>query len=134
MLQYRKILDFRRFVGVRFAGCMNDAMQTFNIVPPDDQRGCLQDIHWFSGSFGYFPTYTMGALAAAQMYAAIQREYPDIREGVRTGDFSKITEWCCQKIHRQASLESTNNILINATGEPLNARAFQRHIEARYLT
>ena len=76
----------------------------------------------------------MGALAAAQMYAAIQREYPDIGEGVRAGDFSKITEWCCQKIHRQASLESTNNILMNATGEALNARAFQRHIEARYLT
>ena len=113
----------------------NDAMRNLlDIVPPDDQRGCLQDIHWFSGSFGYFPTYTMGAVAAAQIYAAIQREYPDIREGVRTGDFSKITEWCCQKIHRQGSLESTSNILINATGEPLNARAFQRHIEARYLT
>jgi len=113
----------------------NDGMRNLlGIVPPDDQKGCLQDIHWFSGSFGYFPTYTMGALAAAQMYAAIQREYPEIRDCVRAGDFSKITEWCCQKIHRQGSLESTSNILINATGEPLNARAFKRHIEARYLT
>ena len=103
------------------------------IRPPDDRHGCLQDIHWFSGSFGYFPTYTMGALAAAQIFAAIRRDNPGLTGAISQGDFSPITGWCAENINTRASFASTDEILAEATGQPLGTAAFRDHLEARYL-
>ncbi len=107
--------------------------ELLGITPASDREGCLQDIHWFHGSFGYFPTYTMGALAAAQIFAAATKSDPDIRPAIGRGDFAPLMRWLATHIHGRASIASTDEILIEATGAPLGTAAFRRHLEARYL-
>jgi carboxypeptidase Taq len=94
----------------------------------------LQDIHWPSGSFGYFPTYTMGALAAAQLYAAAARQDTSIRPAIAQGNFAPLLTWLKVKVHGRGSLDpSTDALLVHATGEPLGVAAFEAHLSARYL-
>jgi carboxypeptidase Taq len=115
-------------------GAWNDGMEkTLGIRPPDDRRGCLQDIHWYDGAFGYFPTYTMGALAAAQLYAAAGKALPDRDENVARGDFAPLLAWLRKNVHRWGSYHDTDSVLKKATGKPLDEQAFLRHIRTRYL-
>ena len=112
----------------------NEGMQELlGITPPSDREGCLQDIHWFHGSFGYFPTYTMGALAAAQIFAAATKADGSIKASIARGDFAPLMSWLSGNIHGRASIGSTDEILIGATGAPLGTEAFKTHLEARYL-
>jgi carboxypeptidase Taq len=103
------------------------------ITPPDDKDGCLQDIHWPAGLFGYFPTYTMGAMTAAQLYAAAQEAVPEIPDEIAKGNFAPLLGWLREKIHGLGSTQSTRDILIAATGAPLSVAPFRRHLERRYL-
>ena len=103
------------------------------VTPPTDREGCLQDIHWYDGAFGYFPTYTMGALAAAQLFAAASACRGDILPGIAQGDFVPLMEWLRSNVHSKASMLTTDEILIQATGAPLGTYAFKAHLEARYL-
>ncbi|ABS62299.1 Carboxypeptidase Taq [Parvibaculum lavamentivorans DS-1] len=113
----------------------NEGMKTLlGTVPPDDASGCMQDIHWPSGSFGYFPTYTLGALAAAQLFAAAKRARPELGERLARGDFTPLVEWVREQVHGQGSRLAPDEILLAATGEPLGTAAFRRHIETRYLS
>jgi carboxypeptidase Taq len=112
----------------------NEGMkELLGITPPSDREGCLQDIHWFHGSFGYFPTYTMGALAAAQIFAAATKAEPDINPAIGRGDFAPLMRWLAANVHGRASIASTDEILTEATGAPLGTAAFKTHLEARYL-
>lgn len=112
----------------------NDGMQTLlGIEVPDDRRGCLQDIHWAVGSIGYFPTYTLGALAAAQLFAAAKERDPAILPGIAKGNFRPLLRWLRQNVHGKGSFTSTDAILRAATGKPLGAAAFKAHLKARYL-
>lgn len=112
----------------------NLGMQTLlGITPPDDRRGCLQDIHWPSGGWGYFPTYTLGAMMAAQIFAAACTADGDIRPGLAQGDFIPLTTWLHTHIHSQARRWSSDELLARATGTPLHAEAYRRHLERRYL-
>ncbi len=104
----------------------------FGVRPPDDARGCLQDIHWPSGAFGYFPTYTLGAVAAAQIYAAARKALPALAQDVRTGRFEPLVDWLREAVHAQASLGTTDEILTRATGAPLSAAAYKQHLAQRY--
>jgi carboxypeptidase Taq len=104
------------------------------IAPPNDRLGCLQDIHWPSGGFGYFPTYTLGAMTAAQLFAAARAAKPEIPEALGRGDFRPLVEWLKAEVHGRASLLGTDELLTAATGRPLDARAFEAHITARYLS
>jgi carboxypeptidase Taq len=104
------------------------------ITPPDDRRGCLQDIHWYDGAFGYFPSYTLGAMAAAQLFAAARQAVPSLEAALATGDFSPLTAWLTENIHRHGARLGFNELLQSATGEPLNPRAFEAHLVSRYLT
>jgi carboxypeptidase Taq len=101
---------------------------------PDDATGCLQDIHWPGGSWGYFPTYTLGAMAAAQMFEAARRADPGVAPGIGRGDFAPLRTWLRAHIHARGSLASTDELLQSATGRPLEAEAFQNHIRKRYLS
>jgi len=103
------------------------------ITPPDDRRGCLQDIHWYDGAFGYFPSYTLGAMAAAQIMAAIRRDLPDLDAALAEGDLSGLLGWVRREIHGRANLLGFNDLLRAATGKPLDAQAFEAHLTARYL-
>jgi carboxypeptidase Taq len=95
--------------------------------------GPMQDVHWPSGAFGYFPSYTLGALIAAQLWTALERDHPSARDDMRRGEFGVINQWRRDKIWSQASLWSTPELITRATGEPLNARHFIAHLNRRYL-
>lgn len=112
----------------------NQGMQSLlGITPPDDRRGCLQDIHWPGGGWGYFPTYTLGAMVAAQLYATATAANPDIRAGLRTGDFAPLRTWLNAAIHSHGRRWPLPELLRQATGKPLDATAYTAHLKARYL-
>lgn len=115
-------------------GAWNDGMQQMvGITPPDDRDGCLQDIHWYAGLFGYFPTYTMGALSAAQLFQAAVAAVPEIPAAIAAGNFAPLLGWLRTHVHHRASFVSAEDILRDATGAPLGVAAFRRHLDARYL-
>jgi carboxypeptidase Taq len=95
--------------------------------------GCLQDIHWTDGSFGYFPSYTLGAMYAAQYFATIRAKHPDLDARIAAGDFSPIFTWLEANIWSQASRWPTPELIERATGTPLTASHFERHLRTRYL-
>lgn len=103
------------------------------ITPPDDRLGCLQDIHWYGGSWGYFPTYTLGAMTAAQLFAAAKAADPEIEAGIARGDFAPLLAWLRANVHGKGSSLSTRALLVAATGKPLDAQVFKAHLNARYL-
>src|SRR6185436_7773359 len=98
-------------------GAWNDGLRALlGMAPPDDARGCLQDIHWYDGAFGYFPSYTLGAMAAAQLMAAARREVADLDAALGRGDLSPLLRWLRAKVHGQGSLFEFNALLTEATG------------------
>ncbi|PPQ29089.1 carboxypeptidase M32 [Rhodoblastus sphagnicola] len=112
----------------------NDGIKALlGIAPPDDARGCLQDIHWYDGLFGYFPSYTLGAMAAAQLMAAARREAPAIDEALGVGSMAPLQDWLTRKVHVFGSRYGFNDLLRHATGSALSADAFEAHLRARYL-
>jgi carboxypeptidase Taq len=116
-------------------GAWNEGMRDLlGIVPADDSLGCLQDIHWPDGGWGYFPTYTLGALAAAQLFAAARRAEPGLLEAIGKGDFSPLLGWLRANVHGKGSIATTDEILTAATGAPLGSAAFKAHLESRYLS
>ncbi len=108
--------------------------ELLGVVPPDESLGCLQDIHWPDGAWGYFPTYTLGALAAAQLFAAARRAVPDLMGSIGEGDFAPLLAWLRTNVHTKASVADTDTILTQATGRPLAVDAFKAHLESRYLS
>ena len=103
------------------------------IRPPSDREGCLQDIHWYSGAFGYFPTYSLGAMCAAQVFAAAREQLGEVEAQIEVGDFAPLLNWLRTNIHSKASSGSTNEILMAATGSALRTDAFKAHLQRRYL-
>jgi carboxypeptidase Taq len=112
----------------------NDGMKALlGVTVPDDRLGCLQDIHWPSGGWGYFPTYTLGAMTAAQIFDAACRAEPGILPGIGKGDFAPLVGWLRANIHGKGSLLATDDLLTEATGRPLDAAVFKAHLRRRYL-
>ena len=95
--------------------------------------GCLQDAHWTEGAFGYFPSYTLGAMYAAQWFSAIRRATPDLDARIARGDLAPVFDWLHQNIWSQASRWETPELARRATGEGLNPAHFRAHLETRYL-
>jgi carboxypeptidase Taq len=115
-------------------GAWNDAMRDLlGIVPPNDALGCLQDIHWYDGIIGYFPSYTLGAMAAAQLMGAARRAEPALDEALARGDLSVLVGWLRENVHGKGNLLGFNDLLRGATGEPLNPKHFVAHLKVRYL-
>ncbi|HEX5657088.1 MAG TPA: carboxypeptidase M32 [Polyangiales bacterium] len=101
----------------------------------DDHRdGCMQDVHWPAGAFGYFPTYTLGAMTAAQLFQAALRAHPDLPAQIARGEFAPLNAFLRGAIWSQASLYDGEALLRRATGEALNARHFEAHLRTRYLS
>jgi carboxypeptidase Taq len=110
--------------------CMRELL---GVTPPSDREGCLQDIHWYDGAWGYFPTYTLGAMTAAQIFAAAKRADPKIPSAIARGDFAPLLAWLRANVHGKGSLLSTSDLLRQATGSSLDARIYQDHLKRRYL-
>jgi carboxypeptidase Taq len=115
-------------------GAWNEGMKALlGIAPPDDRMGCLQDIHWPDGAWGYFPTYTLGAIAAAQLYAAARRADATIESSIARGDFGPLLRWLAANVHAKGSLATTDEVMRQATGAELGDAAFRAHLRARYI-
>jgi len=95
--------------------------------------GCLQDVHWPAQLFGYFPTYTLGAMMAAQFYNSMSSALPDLVEQIRHGHLHSVVDWLRTNVHSKGSLLMTDRLMESATGETLNARYFLDHLKLRYL-
>ena len=99
----------------------------------DYRDGCLQDVHWPSGLFGYFPSYTLGAMTAAQLFRSAKLSKADLLEQIGEGDFSSLVSWLHEKIHSRGSSVSFDQLLVDASGETLNSDHFIEHLQTRYL-
>jgi carboxypeptidase Taq len=98
----------------------------------DFRNGCMQDVHWSEGLFGYFPCYTLGAMYAAQWFATIRRFVPDLDQRVAAGDLSPVFDWLKANIWSQGSRWTTDELCRRASGETLNPAYFRAHLEACY--
>ncbi|AGH97472.1 carboxypeptidase M32 [Micavibrio aeruginosavorus] len=115
-------------------GAWNDAMKkTFNLTPPDASKGHMQDVHWPSLSAGYFPAYTLGAMGAAQFFAAAVKSNPSLPAEIGAGQFQTLKTWLNTNVHGHGSLLSQDQLFTTATGEPLNAAYYLNHLSRRYL-
>lgn len=115
-------------------GAWNDGLHSLlGIRPPDDAQGCLQDIHWYDGAFGYFPSYTLGAMSAAQLMQAARDQVPGLDDALGRGDLSPLLGWLRVHVHGIGSRLDFNTILEQATGRKLDPIAFQTHLRRRYL-
>jgi carboxypeptidase Taq len=96
--------------------------------------GCLQDVHWPAGLFGYFPTYTLGALTAAQLFQAAKAEISALEDSIRHGDFAPLDGWLRKNVWSRGSFLETDELVRRATGRVLDTSAFEAHLRERYLT
>jgi carboxypeptidase Taq len=101
--------------------------------PPNNTVGCLQDIHWAAGLFGYFPNYALGATLAAQLFDSAVRDDPAVLHKLREGDFSAYRAWVGPRIHARASQVPFTELVSGATGARLSAESLKRHLRRRYL-
>lgn len=122
-------LDIAELPGAWKAGMK----ELVGIAPSDDRDGCMQDIHWMDGAFGYFPTYTLGAMSAAQLFHSARQADPSILPAIAQGNFGPILSWLRENIHAKASLLSTDELMVAATGQTLDASFFKAHLMRRYL-
>ena len=102
------------------------------LTPPDDNTGFLQDIHWSHGSIGYFPTYSIGSLYAAQFFAQIRKEHSGLRDQIAQGDTSTVLTWLREHIHAHGQRYSAADLCKQLTGEVLNAQYFIDYLKTKY--
>lgn len=111
----------------------NTAYKSYlNIDVPDDARGCLQDVHWSHGSFGYFPTYSIGSFYAAQFYHWAQQQIPDLEEQIVNGNFTPLLKWLRENIHQHGKLHSADELCQRITGESLSFSYFMNYAKQKY--
>ena len=99
----------------------------------NDKTGCLQDIHWYGGDFGYFPTYSIGAFIAAQLACKVRTEIKDYDLNLQKGNFKPIIMWLRENVHRKGNFFKIDELLKESTKETLNLKYFENHIIERYV-
>jgi len=111
----------------------NAKMEEYLGVRPDtDREGCLQDIHWSHGNFGYFPTYSLGSVLAAQLYAHAEDDIADLDAKVARGEFDALRDWLRERVHRHGCRYTTPELIEEATGEPYTADHFLDHANEKF--
>jgi carboxypeptidase Taq len=103
----------------------------FGLTPPDDARGCLQDIHWSMGGLGYFATYTLGNLNAAQLFGQALTHGP-VAMGVQNAEYGPLLGWLRTRVHAQGSLLHPNDLMQKATGRPTEPAPYLAHLRRRF--
>ncbi|HVJ82850.1 MAG TPA: carboxypeptidase M32 [Planctomycetia bacterium] len=106
--------------------------ELLGVTPPDDRRGCLQDVHWSAGLFGYFPTYALGNIGAAQLAAAADRDLGGLDATIEKGDFGALREWLRDRVHRHGMRYRPGDLLRRATGSALDPDLLLSQLEAKY--
>jgi carboxypeptidase Taq len=107
--------------------------QRLGLRPATDAEGCLQDVHWAIGSFGYFPSYVLGGFIAAQLYETLRRDHPDLDRDIEAGRFGSLFEWLRKNVHGVGASLSAQQLIRNATGKALTAAPWLRYAEGKYL-
>ncbi len=102
------------------------------LTPPDDTHGILQDIHWSLGIMGYFPTYSIGNLLAAQLWEKANQDMPELPAQIARGEFAPLLGWLREKIHRHGRKYLPGELIQRATGEPLQSRSYLRYLTEKY--
>jgi carboxypeptidase Taq len=110
-----------------------DMQRLLNVKVPSDDKGCLQDVHWSGLAFGYFPTYLIGAIAAAQLFHYCHKDIPNMERMIEDGNFSEIQQWLTDKVHRHGRrYESLDALLMDQLGEELNPKYFIDYLTEKY--
>lgn len=113
----------------------NHMMETLlGITPPTDRQGCLQDIHWSMGAFGYFPTYALGSIYAAQFFEAFVKVYPNWEKHVAKGELLFIRDWQKEHIHKWGKMFSTEELVKNVTGKSITTKPYLTYLEKKYAS
>ena len=113
-------------------GAWNEKMKAYlGLTPPDDARGVLQDIHWSFGGVGYFPTYTLGNLYAAQFFAQAQADLGDLDGAIASGDFAPLLDWLRDRIHSKGQRYTARALVERVTGTPLSAAPLLAHLRQK---
>jgi len=103
------------------------------VTVPDDKRGCLQDVHWSHGSFGYFPTYSLGSFYAAQFFSAAENQLTGLREAVTAGNTAPLLAWLREHIHRWGRRYTSEDLCLKATGKTLEIKYFLDYLLDKYV-
>jgi carboxypeptidase Taq len=112
------------------------AMQAdLGIAPSDDRDGCLQDVHWYSGSIGgRFQSYVIGNILSAQFYAAALKGHPDIPQEIASGEFGTLHTWLHNNLYRHGSKFVPNDLVKRATGKAMTIRPYLGYLREKYGT
>ncbi|GAA4727951.1 carboxypeptidase M32 [Flavisolibacter ginsenosidimutans] len=111
----------------------NEGYKTYlGVTVPDDKRGCLQDVHWSHGSFGYFPTYSLGSFYAAQFFAKAKNEIATLSGEITEGNTESLLQWLRTKIHSKGRYFTSEGLCKDITGEGLNGRYFLNYAQEKY--
>jgi len=116
-------------------GFWNEKMdEMLGVTPKNDKEGVLQDMHCSGGSFGYFPTYTIGTIYASQLFKQLSKEKPDITKEIEKGDFTIILAWLREHVHKYGCLMAADEIIENTCGEGLNSKVFIEYLKDKYYS
>ncbi|HUX74066.1 MAG TPA: carboxypeptidase M32 [Steroidobacteraceae bacterium] len=107
--------------------------QRLGLRPSNDVEGCLQDIHWAVGHFGYFPSYALGAVIAGQLNEALRNARPELDREIAAGSFAGVLDWLRDQVHGVGARLPVKELILQATGKPLSASAYLRYLENKYL-
>jgi len=111
----------------------HDKMRHYlGVTPADDVEGCLQDVHWALGSFGYFPSYTLGNLYAAMLWAKLREDLPDVEAVLARAELSPVTRWLRREVHAHGAHESAAAMMHRITGEPLSSTRFLAYVRDKF--
>jgi carboxypeptidase Taq len=111
----------------------NSRMEEYlGLTPPNDADGVLQDVHWSSGYVGYFSTYALGNLISAQLWEKVNEDIPDLADQIRRGEFTELTGWMREKIHRHGSKFEPQEMVERVTGSKIDPAAYMRYLRTKY--
>lgn len=111
-----------------------ESERLLHIKPKNDSEGCMQDIHWPLGSFGYFPCYSLGAIIAAQFFSKIRKSFKNLDEEIERGEFKNIFSWLRENVHNSGSLIPIDELLEKTTGKRIDIECYKSYILDKYLS
>jgi len=136
-IMLRMELEIALIEGILAVKDLPDAWNTsfheyLGVTPPDNARGVLQDVHWSGGLIGYFPSYALGNLIAAQLWELINKDIPDLPEQIRCGEFSSLLSWLREKVHRHGRMFEPQELIQRMTGSKIDPAPYMRYLTKKY--